>query len=119
MLHIFRLDIDDDNNILLTPVESCAIQGDRIPAVADKYANILFHLQAADGRVSVRHELCDWIPDEVIRKVEDFVNGAEDMRALPTYIHDQMLLNGVDLVPRLHLAYIAESEQAVRDFIDQ
>ena len=116
MFRFYRLDHDEQNKTILTEVPHCAIQGDRIPAVADKYANILFYL-AAGERITVRREFCDWIPDEVIVKVEDFVNGAKDLRALPTYIYDQMLLNGVDLVPRLYIVYIAESEKAVLDFI--
>ena len=119
MLRFFRLDHDQDNNAILTEVPSCAIQGDRIPAVANKYANILFHLAIVDGtRVAVRREFCDWIADEVIAKVEDFINEAKDMRTLPTYIYDQMLLNNADLVPRLYIVYIAESEESVRSFIN-
>lgn len=119
MLHFYRLDHDEDSNAILTEVPSCAIQGDRIPAVSNKYPNILFHLAIVDGsRVAVRRECCDWIPDDVIAKVEKFINDAKDMRTLPTYIYDQMMLNNVDLLPRLHIVYIAESEEAVRSFMN-
>ncbi|MBR9974713.1 MAG: hypothetical protein KFF77_03960 [Bacteroidetes bacterium] len=119
MLRFYRLDHDEENNAILTEVPSCAIQGDRIPAVSNKYANILFHLAIVNGtHVAVRREFCDWISDEVIAKVEDYINSAKDIRSLPTYIYDQTLLNNADLVPRLHIVYIAESEESVRAFMN-
>ncbi len=118
MYRFYRLDKDEQDKDFLTVVDTCAIQGDRIPSVPEKYHNLLFHLglDAAAGIV-VRSEYCAGVPETVIRDVEKWVNDADDKKALPTYFHTTILFNGVETLPHLHLVYIAENEEEVWNFI--
>ncbi len=119
MYRFYRLDKDEKSNDILNVIDTCAIQGDRVPSVPETYHNILFHLGiGADDKVFVRRDYCVSVPDNIITGVEAWLNGAEEKKALPTYFHTHILLNGVERIPHLHLVYIAVNEQEVWDFIN-
>lgn len=119
MYRFYRLDRDENDKDFLTVVDTCAIQGDRIPAIEERFPNKLFWLGIDEnGRVVVTNEFSRRVPKHLYAEVEDFLNSAEDKRALPTYDYGHILLNNVDRVPHLRLVYIAESEQDVWDFIN-
>jgi hypothetical protein len=119
MKRFYRLKQDATGNDVLDITDVCAIQGDRIEIVPEKYNNVLFYLGIdANDKLFVRDELCLEVPDGVIADVTAWINTVEDMIALPTYYYDHILLNGVDRIPRLYLVYIAENEESVWDFIN-
>ncbi len=120
MYRFYRMDKDEKDNDVLHVVEACSIQGDRIPAVPKRYHHVLFHLGIDDkNKVFVRRAYTSLVPENLIAEVEEYINGAEDKRALPTYFHDHILLNGVERIPHLHLVYIAESEDTVWEFVKE
>ncbi|MCB2206160.1 hypothetical protein KQI65_15565 [bacterium] len=120
MYRFYRMHKDEQDNDILTVVDTCAIQGDRIPALEESYPNKLFYLGVdTDNRIVVTNEFTGKVPKEHYAEVEAFINSADDMRALPTYHYGHILLNQVDRVPHLDLVYIAESEQEVWDFVNE
>lgn len=119
MYRFYRMDKDADDNDVLTVVESCAIQGDRIPDLGERYAHALFHLDIdTANKIVVRRQYAVAVPEDVVVQVETWLNAQGDKRPLPTYFHSYILLNGVERVPHLHLVYIAESETEVWDFVN-
>ncbi len=119
MYRFYRLDTDENDKDFLTEIETCAIQGDRIPALPDRFGDKLFYLGITDdNRVVVTNEFSRRVPKHLYEEVEKYINAADDKRALPTYHYGHILLNQVDRVPHLKLVYIAESEQEVWDFIN-
>ncbi|MCZ7556078.1 MAG: hypothetical protein M5R41_06725 [Bacteroidia bacterium] len=119
MYRFYRLDKDEHDNDVLTPVDTCAIQGDRIPDIPVKFQNVLFHLGIGpDDRMYVRREYLSGVPDSIITAVEEFVNNAPEKLALPTYFYSHILLNDVERIPHLHLVYYAKNEETVRAFLN-
>jgi hypothetical protein len=119
MHRFYRLDRDEQGQDVLNVVETCAIQGDHIPSVPEKYHNVLFYLGVgSDDRMFVRSEYCPDIPEDVIRDVEAWVNDAPVKMALPTYHYGYIMLNESERIPHLHLVYFAESEEAVQAFLN-
>ncbi|MFZ1729725.1 MAG: hypothetical protein WBQ23_06530 [Bacteroidota bacterium] len=119
MYQFYRLDKDEQGKEILHVIDTCTIQGDRIPSVPDKYFNILFHLAIdAASKVIVQRDYAVGIPESVISDVEEWINNASEKKALPTYFHTSMLLNGVEQIPHLHIVYIAESEEEIWNFIN-
>ncbi|MDT8324225.1 MAG: hypothetical protein RRA94_08945 [Bacteroidota bacterium] len=119
MYRFYRLDTDENDKDFLTEIETCAIQGDRVPAIAKRFPNKLFYLGISDdNRIVVTNEFSRRVPKHLYEEVENFLNSAEDKRALPTYAYGHILLNNVDRVPHLKLVYIAESEEEVWAFIN-
>ena len=119
MRRFYRLKKNSDDSDVLDVVDLCAIQGDRIKIVPDKFNNVLFYLGVNEkGELYVRDELCLEVPDNVIADVALWLGTVENLLALPTYYYDHILLNGVDRIPRLYLVYIAEDEKAVWKFIN-
>lgn len=119
MLKFYRMDRDNEGNDYLTPVDVCAIQGDRIESIVEKYHTTLFFLAIDENnRIVVRREFCPDVPDFVTDAVEAWLNEAPDARALPTYYYDHILINNVDRIPHLYMVYIAENEDAVWEFVN-
>ncbi len=119
MYRFYRLDKDANDQDILNVVETCAIQGDHIPSVPEKYYNVLFYLGVgADDKIFVRTEYCPGVEDEVIKDVEAWINNAPVKLALPTYFYDHIMLNESERIPHLHLVYFAESEAAVWAFLN-
>lgn len=118
MYRFYRMDKDAQDNSILQEVQTCAIQGDRVPSVPEKFHNALFYLGIGDDdKVFVREEFCIGVPKDVITIVEDYINSVPDKKSLPTYFHDTILFNGVMRLPHLHLVYIAESEEEIWNFV--
>jgi hypothetical protein len=118
MLKFYRMDRDNEGTDHLTLVDVCAIQGDRIDAIIEKFHTTLFFLMIDDNnRIAVRREFSPGSPAHVMDAVEEWLNEAPDLRALPTYYYDHILINGVDRIPHLYMVYIAESEEAVWEFV--
>jgi hypothetical protein len=112
------MDKDEQDNDILNVVDTCAIQGDRVPSVPEKYHNVLFHLGIdPDDRIFVHGEFCPGVPESVVKDVEEWINNSENKIALPTYFYTTILINGVDTMPHLHLVYFAENEEAVWEFV--
>jgi hypothetical protein len=119
MYRFYRLDKDENDSDVLNIVETCAIQGDRVPGVPVKFQNVLFHLGIGpDDRMYVRREHLYAVPDSIITEVEEFINNAPEKLALPTYFYTHILLNEVERIPHLHLVYYAENEEAVWAFLN-
>ncbi len=119
MYRFYRLDKDEQENDVLTVVDTCAIQGDRISSVPEKYCNILFHLRIdANDKIVVKTEYAFGVPGNVILDAEQWLNDASDKIALPTYFYDFIIINETERVPHLHLVYIAENEEAVWNFLN-
>ena len=118
MYRFYRLGKDEQGNDILTVVDLCAIQADRIPSVPAKYHNVLFFLGIDTGdRIVVRNEYSAGVPEGIVDAAEAYINSAPDKGTLPTYYYDHILLNGVERIPHLHLVYIAENEDAVWDIL--
>lgn len=119
MYKFFRMDKDAQHNDVLTEVQLCAIQGDRIPEMPDKYSYVLFYLGInPDDTIFVRKEYLEDVPQYIIDMAEAYINNTEDKRSLPTYFYTHIILNG-ERVPHLHLVYIAESEDKVWEYVEE
>jgi hypothetical protein len=113
------MDKNEQGQDVLDVTDVCAIQGDRMDAVSGKYHNVLFYLGLdPEGKIFVRKEYCLEVPKAVVAEVEEWLNNVADKRPLPTYFYDHILLNGVERIPHLHMVYIAESEDAVWEFVN-